>query len=79
MLIIELEDRGQDFTEWKCDENGIVVECSPFQGWLWEGVRVIGATDLSRGDVVDFVDKQGRLRTLNYRVARVTQPPVGRL
>ncbi|WP_175764178.1 hypothetical protein [Burkholderia ambifaria] len=70
---IKLEDRGQDFTEWKCDEHGTVVECGPFQGWLWEGVRVIGAADLRRGDVVDFIDKDGHVRTLNYRVKSVTR------
>lgn len=70
---IQFEDRGQDFTEWKCDENGSVIECGPFQGWLWQGVRVIGAADLRRGDVVDFIDKDGRARTLNYRVKSVTR------
>ncbi|MCM2494572.1 hypothetical protein [Burkholderia glumae] len=71
MLIIEFEDRGQDFTKWKCDEHDTVVECGPFQGWLWEGVRVIGATDLRRGDVVDFIDQDGNVRSLKYRVACV--------
>jgi len=71
MVTIELEDKGQDFTRWTCDETGRVVKCEPFQGWVWEGMIVPGAARMKRGDVVDYIDQEGALHTLKYRVASV--------
>ena len=39
--IIEIEDQGQDFTKFCIDENNIIVDAGPFQGWLWKGFQVI--------------------------------------
>lgn len=33
-------DDGQDFLEWDLSDKGEVVECRPFQGWLWNGTMV---------------------------------------
>ncbi len=72
MRRIYFEDHGQDFLSWTVNEQGIVVECEPFQSWLWVGARVLGANHLCRGDVVDFMHKGGEpVKTLNYRVERV--------
>lgn len=71
MVTIEFEDRGQDFTRWTCDETGKVIECAPFQGWLWEGVTVLSPEALKRGEPVDFVNHEGHVRTLAYRVRSV--------
>jgi hypothetical protein len=71
MITIELEDKGQDFTRWTCDETGEVVKCEPFQGWLWEGMRVLNPAELRPGEPVDFLDQKGKLRTLAYRVVSV--------
>lgn len=33
---IHFADNGQDFTEWEIDpETGKVLDCLPFQAWLW--------------------------------------------
>lgn len=37
---ITLEDNGQDFLEFTCDENGIIVETKPFQGSIWNGANI---------------------------------------
>ena len=39
MITVYLEDGGQDFLEWDI-EDGVVVDCRPFQAWLWIGTRV---------------------------------------
>lgn len=39
--IIELEDLGQDFTEFEVDKQNVIVAARPFQGWLWKGFEII--------------------------------------
>lgn len=34
---ITLEDNGQDFLEFICDERGKIIETKPFQGSVWNG------------------------------------------
>ncbi len=34
---ITLEDNGQDFLEFICNEEGMIVETYPFQGNIWNG------------------------------------------
>ena len=34
---ITIEDNGQDFLEFICDENGKIIETLPFQGDIWNG------------------------------------------
>ncbi|MGV4439904.1 hypothetical protein EDM00_11505 [Ornithobacterium rhinotracheale] len=36
-IIIELEDKGQDFTKIICDKRGIILETRPFQTEMWKG------------------------------------------
>jgi len=71
MLTIHFEDKGQDFLFWKVDAAGAVIESGPFQGWVWVDCKVIGAQALREGDLVDFADRNGKLHTLSYRVARI--------
>lgn len=33
------EDNGQDFLEWII-KDGVVIDCQPFQSWLWVGREV---------------------------------------
>lgn len=37
MVEIYLEDKGQDFLKFTCDEDGIIVKTEPFQNILWDG------------------------------------------
>jgi|ETNvirome_6_1000_1030641.scaffolds.fasta_scaffold00018_45 hypothetical protein len=41
MKTLHIEDHGQDFLEWDIDNDGIVVECRPFQNDIWKGTRVM--------------------------------------
>lgn len=34
---ITLEDNGQDFLEFICNDDGVIVETFPFQGDIWNG------------------------------------------
>jgi len=68
---IYLEDHGQDFLEWDI-EDGVVVGCRPFQGWLWKGTKVLN-TEILPGDMLDIVSSTGELLTLNYPVERVEE------
>lgn len=36
MVEIYLEDKGQDFLKFTCDEDGVIVKTEPFQNILWE-------------------------------------------
>lgn len=40
VLIIELEDKGQDYTEFQVDKNGFVLRAVPFQTDLWKGAYI---------------------------------------
>lgn len=39
IIKITFEDTGQDFLEWYV-RDGIVIDCQPFQGYVWVGRRV---------------------------------------
>lgn len=66
---IFLEDHGQDFTEWDI-ENGVVVGCRPFQGWLWNGT-IVENTNIKPGDILLIVTREGSKLKLNYPVEKV--------
>lgn len=48
---IIFEDHQQDFLEWDIDVDGMVVTCRPFQGWVWEGRKVVNP-DVQPGEHV---------------------------
>ncbi|MBA7468390.1 hypothetical protein ES707_03638 [subsurface metagenome] len=71
MITVYLEDHGQDFLEWDI-EDGIVVGCRPFQGWLWIGTKVHN-TSIQPGDTLEITGKRGNRLTLNYPVESVRE------
>lgn len=71
MITVFLEDRGQDFLEWDI-EDGTVVDCRPFQGWLWVGTKVHNTT-IRPGDILEITPKNGERTTLNYPVERIVE------
>ena len=38
---IELEDKGQDFTKLRTDEQGIVIAAEPYQTDVWKGALIL--------------------------------------
>jgi len=71
MLTVYLEDHGQDFLEWDI-EDGVVVDCRPFQGWLWNGTKV-HSTDIKPGDILEITPVTGGRTTLSHPVERVEE------
>lgn len=52
-IVIEFADNGQDFLRWLCreDEQGFtrVIDCQPYQGFVWNGTIVHNAENLTLG------------------------------
>lgn len=74
MKVIEFEDRGQDFLRWNLDDDGTVLKCLPFQGWVWERVRVVNHAALSVGGKARYVSRdlmEGPTSELMYRIVRI--------
>jgi len=71
MITVHFEDHGQDFLEWDI-KDGVVVDCRPFQGWLWNGTKVHN-TDIQDGDILQITTTDGVERTLKYPVERVEE------
>ena len=38
--VVHFEDHGQDFLRWTITD-GKVVDCEPFQAWLWNGTTIL--------------------------------------
>ena len=71
MQTVHFEDHGQDFLEWDI-EDGVVVDCRPYQGWHWKGTKVHN-TDIQPGDILQITTTDGAKRPLNYPVERVEE------
>ena len=71
MQTVIFEDHGQDFLEWDI-EDGVVVDCRPFQSWLWNGTKV-HSTDIHPGLLLDITTKHVRRTRLRYPVLRVKE------
>lgn len=71
MLTVHFEDHGQDFLEWDIEE-GYVIGCRPYQGWVWNGTTVHNA-DIQAGSILRITTNDGVERTLNYPVERVEE------
>ena len=71
MQTVIFEDHGQDFLEWDI-EDGVVVDCRPFQGWLWNGTRVHN-DPISPGMILEITPVTGGRTTLNYPVEKVEE------
>ena len=70
-MTLVFEDHGQDFTEWRLDGRGKVIQCTPFQGSVWKGVVVLGARSLKAGDRITIRTKSGDVRRVNLRITEV--------
>lgn len=69
---IRFEDHGQDFLTWQLDNNGVVVDCAPFQATFWCGVQVDVPRSLKAGDIVSFRrEGEQRTKTIRYPIAAI--------
>jgi hypothetical protein len=72
VITIVFVDDGQDFLEWDIDGEGKVVDCRPFQAWLWVGMVVQNKT-IRTGDHITYKAKDGARHTLVHAVENVKQ------
>lgn len=73
LIVIEFEDHGQDFITWVVDRYGKVVDCQPFQYWIWTKKEVLMET-LQVGQLVDYFDPTtGDWRSIKYPVKSITK------
>lgn len=70
---ITFEDHGQDFLTWQLDNNGVVVDCLPFQATTWCGCVVNAHSLLKVGDCVTYVRDGGEatVGSIRYPVAAI--------
>lgn len=69
---VELQDEGQDFLEFDI-VDGRIQATRPFQGFVWNGRRVINAS-IQAGDTLVLSRKEGEVGEvlrLRYPVTRV--------
>ena len=52
---ITFEDNGQDFLEWKVDEQGLIQESWPFQTELWGKYEIENMAELHVGGLVKII------------------------
>lgn len=71
-ITVVFKDDGQDFLEWDLDIDGKVVDCRPFQGWVWNGTTVLNK-DIKPGDLLDIISKEGDRHKLIHAVEQVLQ------
>lgn len=72
MRTVRLQDFGQDFLEFDLDENNVIVETRPFQGWLWNG-RTILEESLRRHRLPILVKPDGTSLELRYPIERISR------
>ena len=72
MITVFFVDDGQDFLQWDIDDEGKVVDCRPFQGWVWNNT-IVHNKDIKAGDLLDITTPRGTRTTLNHAVEKVQQ------
>lgn len=72
MRRIYFEDDGQDFLWWDLDDENNVVDCGPFQAWLWVGSWCVDSS-ITVGSNIQFLDKHKRQRTLVHRIEKIEE------
>lgn len=72
MITVFFVDDGQDFLEWDINDKGEVVDCRPFQGFVWIGMTVHNK-DIKPGDLLDITTKDGNRRRIVHAVEKVQQ------
>ena len=68
MIKVTFKDEGQDFLEWYI-KDGVVVDCQPFQGWLWKGKRTL-PDGLRPGDKIRIEGPDGPI-TLIHPIEKI--------
>jgi hypothetical protein len=71
---ITFEDHGQDFLKWDIDEKGNVIDCRPFQAWIWCNKIVTNHTQLKVGGYVKNKDiRTNEIGEIRYPIIAITE------
>lgn len=70
MKTITFEDNGQDFLEWDVNEQGIVIDCRPFQKWMWCGCKV-DIKSFNSGSHVNYLHPRVGAGQIKYRIEKI--------
>jgi len=73
VIRVYLEDHGQDFLVWDI-KDGVVVESYPYQGWLWNGTKIINE-EFGPGDQLIIQRPNSVVMMLNYPVEKIEYIP----
>jgi len=73
VIRVHLEDHGQDFLCWDI-KDGVVVESYPFQGWLWNGTKIIN-DEFGPGDQLIIQRPGSTVIMLKYPVEKIEHVP----
>jgi len=71
MKRIHFKDNGQDFLRWLVTNEGMVVDCHPFQAHVWNGTKVLNHQIVKPGDELYVRLKDGHEMALRHLVERV--------
>lgn len=71
-MIIEFEDHHQDFLEWEIDENGVVIDSTPFQFKFWGGCQVLNKDELKVGGYVQLKTPRGQIQ-IKYPIKSIKE------
>ena len=71
-MIVQIEDQGQDFTSFVLDSKNVIVETKPFQGWVWNGAKILNRR-IKPGCRLKLVGPRDKIvRELRYPVISVS-------
>jgi hypothetical protein len=71
MKRIHFEDNGQDFLRWLITDEGMVVDCQPFQAHVWTGTKVLNHQIINPGAQLFVQLKDGHEIAIRHLVERV--------
>ncbi len=70
--VIELADKGQDFTRLIVNDENVITNALPFQGWVWKGWK-ISQKSIRRGMRLKLSKHGQNTLVLKYPVIKVSR------
>jgi hypothetical protein len=71
MKLIHFQDNGQDYLRWLVTDEGMVVDCQPFQAKVWVGAKVLNHHIIKPEAELYVRLQDGHEMTIRHLVERV--------
>jgi len=71
LIVIDFEDFGQPFTQWKATETGEIKECTPKHADFWVGRTIDNISSLMEGRRVEIRRYSGTPITIKYPISKI--------